>query len=390
MIKAEYRRELNRSYMVVKTTVPGISGQYAYRMIRENRIKGLLPCQERVVDGESCLYFDISSRQTLGQFYEGKKLSAVRISRILGSVVQMQQELGEYMLDGESLLLEPGCMFADVETEEFFFCFYPGWKATDHAYAGLADFFLESVDHGAEHAVNLAYQFYKLSKMPGFVLDSFMPLAERECVAETKQDTVVPAEAEPLFSYTAWEEKEGELQQEAVHGDVRKSLLARIREWMGRGRRNRRSSKGNPDRERTQEEEPSLWDIYAERIEERPAGETIYFSDLEKPVLHPAGIPFLVEVEGKRKFSLAELPVTVGKMASRAGVLLEDPSVSRVHARFFSETDDIWLMDMNSRNGTIVNDRKLAPNEAVPLKNGDRVQFGRERFELAFIDSKGE
>ena len=80
--------------------------------------------------------------------------------------------------------------------------------------------------------------------------------------------------------------------------------------------------------------------------------------------------------------------MTVGKMADRTEIVLDDASVSRIHARFFSDGGpDLLLIDLNSRNGTMINDRKLAPNEAAKVESGDKIRFGRECFELAFIDS---
>ena len=44
-----------------------IGGSYALRMLSENRINGLLPFQEKRIDGETFLYFNITSRQSLAR-----------------------------------------------------------------------------------------------------------------------------------------------------------------------------------------------------------------------------------------------------------------------------------------------------------------------------------
>ena len=70
-----------------------------------------------------------------------------------------------------------------METGELYFAFYPGGLQTGKQYVELADFFLEHIDHGQEQAVNLAYEFYKLSKADYFVLSSFLPFLEKEMAA---------------------------------------------------------------------------------------------------------------------------------------------------------------------------------------------------------------
>ena len=407
MIQAEYRRELNRSYMVVKNSIQQLTQQYAYRMIRENSVRRLLPCQERIVDGESYLYFEISSRQALAQFYDGRRMHTLQIAQILRAIVQVQEDMGEYLLDGAGLLMEPSCIFIDVETEELYFCFYPGWRTEGNVYLQLADFFLEYVDHGQETAVNLAYQFYKSSKPESFVLASFMPWVEKECAAvskkvsmessvwisETNQHTeqayLADNQKYDTQSFCFEEAGANEIEDNAIGRDT-----ARKENWIKRlfhkKKSGRRYFENGHQKEEYPEESRSLWDVYADKLENREEGETIYFADLEKPLPKPEGVPCLAEIGGTRQFSLETLPVTVGKLASRAEIVLDDPAVSRMHARFFSEINDLWLMDLNSRNGTIVNGKKLAPNEAVKVEFNDEIQFGRERFRFTFVDSQKE
>lgn len=392
MIQAEYRRELNHSYMVIQNSVPQLTQQYSYRMLRENRIRRLLSCQERMVDGRSCLYFEISSRQSLECFFEGKKLDAMQIGQILEQTMQVLEAMGEYLLDGESLILDPACIFLDVETEEMYFCYCPGWGKGGNPYTALADFFLEHADYSRETAVNLAYQFYKLSKSDSFVLASFLACIDKKNIRTQQEEW----ERTPRSD----EDRQWEMSSECVLTEDfeteaeagNKETCRPKKNWLQRlfGKKEKRTKQffSKQKQETETEDNRTLWDIYADTLETREAGETIYFSDLEKPRSKPSGIPYLTEIKGKRKFSLEMLPVTVGKMADRTEIVLDDASVSRIHARFFSDGGpDLLLIDLNSRNGTMINDRKLAPNEAAKVESGDKIRFGRECFELAFIDS---
>ncbi|MEL6406309.1 MAG: FHA domain-containing protein [Chloroflexota bacterium] len=70
--------------------------------------------------------------------------------------------------------------------------------------------------------------------------------------------------------------------------------------------------------------------------------------------------------------------VTIGRATSTATweILLQDPSVSRPHARL-KKGDDHWLLiDLNSSNGTSVNGALLSANAPEPLKDGDKVELG--------------
>ncbi len=67
--------------------------------------------------------------------------------------------------------------------------------------------------------------------------------------------------------------------------------------------------------------------------------------------------------------------VTIGR-TSNNDIVLDDNSVSRFHAWLELRNDDWVLVDAGSRNGTVVNGRKLASKEAAPLTNGTAVRIG--------------
>lgn len=50
--------------------------------------------------------------------------------------------------------------------------------------------------------------------------------------------------------------------------------------------------------------------------------------------------------------------------------------VSRTHARITLHGSRMSVTDLGSTNGTYVNNEKLAPNTAYPLKSGDELRLG--------------
>jgi pSer/pThr/pTyr-binding forkhead associated (FHA) protein len=68
-----------------------------------------------------------------------------------------------------------------------------------------------------------------------------------------------------------------------------------------------------------------------------------------------------------------------------------DPAqaVSRRHACISREAGKYSLLDLGSTNGTRLNEVDLIPNKKVPLKDGDRIEFGRGlrvRFTVSSAD----
>lgn len=63
-----------------------------------------------------------------------------------------------------------------------------------------------------------------------------------------------------------------------------------------------------------------------------------------------------------------------------ADIVLQQAEISRKHAAFYLRDQALWVQDLNSSNGTFVNDVKIE-NEAL-LKEGDIVQFASLKFSV--------
>ncbi len=72
-------------------------------------------------------------------------------------------------------------------------------------------------------------------------------------------------------------------------------------------------------------------------------------------------------------------PLTVGR-TSNAGVIIDQPTVSRVHAEINCVGGVFSVLDKGSYNGTVLNQRVLEQGEAIELRNGDVVIFGEAQL----------
>jgi pSer/pThr/pTyr-binding forkhead associated (FHA) protein len=74
---------------------------------------------------------------------------------------------------------------------------------------------------------------------------------------------------------------------------------------------------------------------------------------------------------------------TLGRALTNT-VVLADSFASARHARLIQHNDLWWLTDLDSRNGTFLNEVRLEPGEPVAVAEGDLLGVGsiRLRFEL--------
>ncbi len=80
-------------------------------------------------------------------------------------------------------------------------------------------------------------------------------------------------------------------------------------------------------------------------------------------------------------FALPEIPTVVGR-SPESHLQIADPWISSMHALFERRGDEIWVVDLDSRNGTFVGDARVGE---ARLGDGAVVRFGQTevRLELA-------
>nr|WP_282441769.1 DUF3662 and FHA domain-containing protein [Micrococcus luteus] len=101
-----------------------------------------------------------------------------------------------------------------------------------------------------------------------------------------------------------------------------------------------------------------------------------------RPVAEPAG-PAL-ELDG-RMLPLDGDDLILGRSAERADLVIPDSSVSREHLRLLTVGSTVTLLDLGSRNGVLVNGRRV--DGSVTLRDGDVVTVGQT--ELLFFGGTG-
>jgi diguanylate cyclase (GGDEF)-like protein len=67
-------------------------------------------------------------------------------------------------------------------------------------------------------------------------------------------------------------------------------------------------------------------------------------------------------------------------------IRIPDPSLSRVHARFEREGDTLWIVDMESRNGTAVDGTRISQRHK--LENGEHITVGNVILRFAIQDAR--
>lgn len=81
-----------------------------------------------------------------------------------------------------------------------------------------------------------------------------------------------------------------------------------------------------------------------------------------------------------------KLSFRIGKLESENEYRINNNLVSRKHAIITYESGVYYVTDLNSKNGTYLNDKRIVSNQKIKLTGGDKIAFANQSFVFRIED----
>lgn len=441
-MKTKYIRDFRHNYLVIEKEDSGQNG-YLIKMITENTIDGLIPCQERMINGESLLYYDITSRQSIQSILEAQPLQMRHLQKLFSGLRTISEVMEKYLLSPEDLLLLPEFVYMDMATGEYSFIYYPERIGEGNtSLRDLNEFFMQHMNSENIPLVEAVYQMTDLLNRQQFVLDELITWFQENYDEEQMEERI--HEQNEAMAQSNWNQNMQTQNMYRNQGSQRPEVTVQNAGWnQGTQWRENVNSRNRDERIQEQhrsesrmtqgkgpeqkdnwnstvrettmscvrfpepEEKKSLWRRLVEWVfpnsknnkKEYTADSFRYvrYQDVTEPERipqpddsgHTVFIPWIensdnklygIGKSNKYHIPLQKLPITVGKMAGAVDLVLNDQSVSRLHARISRDGNRFFITDLNSTNGTFRNGMRLEPNASEIIEPGDEIGIGKLKF----------
>ncbi len=428
MLEVKYYKDYRHNYLIIKNNNGVSENIYQRKMVTENKIQGLLASQERYINGDVLLYYEITSKQSMLSIYDGKGIGMDELRKLLVQLKIVNDMLQKYLLDGRSLLLLPEYIFQNIETGEYFFLYYP--NAEEDSLPKLMDFLISKVDGEDMEAVETVYKLADLVSREQFVLDEALKWFQDDAGEEAKGIDMEMLNQNQEYKDHFWQNEENhEVEKESlerlqdnlkpvrnrkvmlqvipvwiicllstgaliysgyfyelsyqeeiyvtVGWIVTAALMAASTAWLWymlfyQGKEKREQKKT----EETKRYAPVYGDSGQTQAPAADMGNTVYIPWTE----NCENKLYCLDRKKKCHIDLSRLPLTVGKLAGAVDMVLEESSVSRMHAKFSRDGNKIFITDLNSTNGTFRNGMRLTPNASERIEPGDEIRLGKLKF----------
>ena len=383
-------------------------------MIRYNKPESFLPLQVRDIDGIKAVYYEITGRCSLQTWVGSRKTGYEECRSILQGIRQMFIDIEEYLLSLDQVSLKKEEIFVD-EKGRLLWLYTPFQEENiQRRMEDLLLFVLSVLDYHDRKALDLVYHTLHRMKKEGL---SQMILEEPEEYKENRADAGIyadaPSEIEvPNHTDLSFGRKETRTRPFRtllllplgvdLAGFFYLCYCVSIRGatlflticlavvilvfviLLSIGMRlfavKKKTQTTDPDPEENknhplpewEDDFPEKWkEDFREKWEEETYDETVFLSlpsCSDKPVLSSDHSGESIEIQ--------VFPFYIGSEAGLNQLPIKNRAVSRQHAVILrGETEDYYLKDLNSKNGTTVNRKKVLPEELVLLTEGDEIAF---------------
>jgi hypothetical protein len=397
------------------------------RMMMKQQIPGLLPMEKCFMDGEGQFWYDISGKQSLDTFCRMKPVGLVFLEQMVHSICDEIGILEQHLVDADCLCLAPEMVYVSNRTEELTFTAIPGrTKDVATAFRELMEHLLTRVDHKDPKAVQLAYDIYEKTLDEGYsivdihnsIVQSHLAEApgypqphRAEEPAGAKQYPHAIADkcggivekrsasvGKPVEKFSMGLKDSKGTQKEKMQFSWEGSLSARVKKILENckemfkkneavAQKNRKEDafvqqKSRKEWHRKSAPEPrNEWRVvYPEdELQEEIHNQlhpTVCLSDYRE---HPEGLLLYEGYENFSNIRLENRSHQIGQ-SDDSDIMIAKDTISRYHARIECENSDYYLEDLNSTNGTFVNEKQLTYKEKRKLESNDIIRFADVKY----------
>lgn len=376
-----YAHENDYNYLVLLAYEN--EANYKLKMIEKNNIKGLLSTKYLIVDEEIQIKYNISSKVAFHHYLEKKHIDKAFLFQILESILNVVEELKLYLLDSNQLVLKKEFVFMNMETHELEFCYTP-YSSSDFVsgFKFFIESLLEDVDYDDKEAIEVLYGLHTWGSQCDFSVNDLKEYIQNLSVKYRENTLVTESSKKKVIEDKVVEEKfveenlyedikyERDVLKKGYFNKIFTEIKRKIQEVRSQNYTEQYESLMNEHEQLVCESAISEFAINEPEIDKSTINETVYISEARKNTKRS-----LISLEGKQNITIVHYPFIIGKLHSQVDALILEQAISRLQSKIDYVGGSYYIEDLNSKNGTYVNDERIEPYDVVEIKIGDRIGF---------------
>lgn len=352
-----YERDVHKSYMKIPAVLEKCLDE---KLIFQKDYQGILPMEKCYVNGSGQYWYNISGKQALDAYCRVNAINQSFFESLILRICSQLEILEWNLIDTSCLVVDPELIFVNHSGEEFSFILYPNTNGNFFdELQQLMEYLLTKLNHGDKEGVHEAYRIYEMTLTKGYSIKDL----KKAILEEKEREPIEPSESIPVKEVVedVTKAKETDVFQE-IEKKIQQ-LIEKVKEILWK----------------KEKKEEIPWVVGPEEELEE-----------EEVMVHPtvclaaaAGVPQGILVhEGMGEypdFELEQDTCVVGKNP-RVKLHINRETISQFHAKIDYLDKTYYIEDLNSTNGTFINDEMLNYKEKKALSQGDVIRFADVKY----------
>ena len=350
-----YERNVNKSYMKIPAVMETCLDE---KLMFRKSYHGILPMEKCYVNGSGQYWYNISGKQALDAYCRMHSINQSFFETLILRICSQLELLEWNLMDSNCLVVDPELIFVNAGGDEISFILYPDTKGTFmEELQQLMEYLLTKLNHGDSGGVHQAYEIYNMVLKGDYNITELKEaiLKRREPEILQQEDVIIPMVEEDVVV----NEETDDIKKKII------DLLDRVKGLLWTKKENK-------------EEIPMV--VYPDDEEEEKQMEAINPTICLAATLgEPKGILVYEGMGDYPDFELGKESSIIGKNP-KVKLYLNRETVSQFHAKFDYLDKNYYIEDMNSTNGTYVNEELLNYKEKRVLSSGDVIRFADVKY----------
>ena len=419
----DYLSDGGKSYLVLDKD--GLSKTklvwFQVEMLTNNEIKGIVRLDVREKDSKVKLYYNLSGLVNLSSFLKRKKISKSEFISILDMLISVILNNNNYFLNDQSLVLDEKMVFIDPKSREVYLIYIPVEIHQDIIQSLKAFIIKLIVSANIETRDDFIQQMLNLIKVEDFNLSDFRNQlkAVRDEVNTSITDekthinpgskkgssgenvdpgrTIIVTEGRNIrtlflggaaiisilaaaISYWGVNLKflmnqSGVTTQMLTYGAAAAACIGVTFRILHKESNDVPAAEKTASKKTEPEPTKSPEFTVSNELTRTPGGgtdDTVLLSELN--------FPELMTVNGQDSVLIDKPIFIIGRNREVCDYVIEDRGVGRAHAQIRKVDSFYFIEDMDSRNGTFLNDEKISSNQQYKLNRNDKVTIANVEY----------
>lgn len=356
-----YERDVHKSYMKIPAVLESCLDE---KLMFHKVYPGIVPVEKCYMNGCGQYWYNISGKQALDAYCRVNAINHSFFETLLLRICSQLEILEWNLIDTSCLVVDPELIFVNHSGEEVSFILYPNPNGNFFdELQQLMEYLLTKLNHG--DGVHKAYCIYEMMLTKGYSISDL-----KKAILEGREKDAVEQEAPPIMTIKEIRETNEVIPPNGKEPDIFQEVEKKIFELIEQAKAIlwKKENKEDIPLVVNPEDEPEE--------EEQVIHPTVCLAEMQG---ESRGVLIYEGVNDYPDYDLEQDTCMVGKNP-KVKIYINRDTISQFHAKIDYLGKTYYIEDLNSTNGTFINDEVLNYKEKKALSPGDVIRFADVKY----------